>query len=58
VPTKRSATPFCHGLRWLVRVGSTCIDRSVAVTSAAKTASRSKIMKGGAESNGKASRSC
>ncbi len=42
----------------MVRVGFTCIDRSVAVTPFVKVAPRSKIMKRGADSNGKASRSC
>ena len=45
-------------LDWkLVRVGSVSIDRIVAVSPAEKMASRSKIMKRGADSKGKVSRS-
>src|ERR1035441_2133653 len=50
LPTQRSATPFCHGLRKLVRFGSIPKLFTVLDTSSLKFAPRSKIRKPGAES--------
>src|SRR4029077_8257049 len=41
VPTQRSATPFCHGLRKAVRVGSLPMSLTAESTSAPNFASRS-----------------
>jgi hypothetical protein len=43
LPTKRSATPFCPGLRKLVRLGSMPKLLMVLTTSSLKFAARSKI---------------
>src|SRR6516165_3719790 len=43
LPTQRSATPFCQGLRYAVRTGSHPIAFIVATTSALNFASGSKI---------------
>src|SRR5258708_24025260 len=41
LPTQRSATPFCHGLRKAVRVGWLSMSRTAETTSAPNFASRS-----------------
>jgi hypothetical protein len=41
LPTQRSATPFCHGLRKAVRIGSLPISLTADTTSAPNFASRS-----------------
>jgi hypothetical protein len=41
LPTQRSATPFCHGLRKAVRIGSHPMPRTAETTSGPNFASRS-----------------
>ena len=50
IANQRSATPFCHGLRKLVRVGWMPKLFTVSITSSLKFAPRSKIKYLGAES--------
>jgi hypothetical protein len=50
IANQRSATPFCHGLRKLVRVGWMPKLFTVSITSSLKLAPRSKIKYLGAES--------
>jgi hypothetical protein len=54
----RSAMPFFHGLRNDVGLGMILVAFTAAITSNPNFASRSKIRKRGADSKGKASRSC
>ncbi len=58
VPIQRSATPFCHGLRYAVLAGRMPSDSNIERTCALKVAWRSKTRWCGAVSYGNAPRSC
>ena len=58
LPTQRSATPFCQGLRKAVRIGSMSLSLTDETTSAENFASRSKIKYRCGCSYPQASRSC